>query len=78
VIVYESSCYFRRDVKFVFRTTLTSVEEHLESLRSSEHETIAAMNSYLGRSVIFIRFGELIITIIVKTIELLTMAGLNS
>jgi hypothetical protein len=80
VIVRESRRHFSRDAKFVFRTTctVTSVEEHLENLGSSEHETIAATNSYLGGSVIFTIFCELIITVILKTIEVLTMAGLNS
>jgi hypothetical protein len=75
VIICESSRNFKRDVKFVFRTTGTSVEEHFENLGPREHETIAATTSFLGGSVIFIRFFELIITIILKTIEFLALVG---
>jgi hypothetical protein len=71
----ESSRHFKRDVKFVFRTTVTSVEEHLENLGPSEQETKAVTNSCLDGSVIFIRFCELIITLLLQTIEFLTFVG---
>jgi hypothetical protein len=41
VIRRESSRHFKRNVKFVLRTTVTSVEEHLENLGPIEHETVA-------------------------------------
>lgn len=71
----ESSRHLKSDIKFVFRTTVTSFEGHLENLGPNEHETIAVTNSCLGGSIIFIRFCELIITIILKTSEVLTLVG---